>query len=70
MLVLAVFLLPLIPAYGVGGPYIPTPFHGLTIGIYAGQCGRQVLASLFYLVTGIGPYIELDTPCNETYPPV
>ena len=70
VVILVAFFAPVIPAYAAGGPYIPTPFHGLTIGLQVPQCGTRMLASVFYLLTEFGPNIELPTPCNETYPPV
>lgn len=59
VLVVVVLFVPVIPAYRIGGP-----IGGLGVGFGRGECEGQMLVSLLYLLTGLGPNIVLNLPAS------
>jgi hypothetical protein len=61
LLLIAIPFMPVIPAYRISGPHFPGTFTkaGPIIGFGKGPCVEQMLVSIFYLFTGVGPSIVL-----------
>lgn len=61
-LIAAILLAPIIPSHRIAGAMFYGTFtkYGPIVGFGRGECVEQMLSSLLYLVTGIGPTILLN----------